>query len=142
MRRNLTFLAIVLIAVGTLLLLDQFGVLAGLGVRVWALIGPLLLVAFGLWILVETLRKRPSVEAEETAIPFDDARRAHIRLQHGAGRLYVGAGAEPGKLVSGSFVGGLDYRTRREGDLVRVDLSLPSSAWPVVVPVPWQNGLE
>lgn len=66
--------------------------------------------------------------------PLDNAGRARIRLHHGAGRLVVGGGAAPGELVAGTFTGGLDWRTRREGDLLRADLSTPASAWRTVVP--------
>lgn len=70
MRRSATFWAIVLIAVGSLLLLDNLGLFAGLGVRVWALVGPLLLVALGLWILLGAVAGRPAVEAREVSIPL------------------------------------------------------------------------
>jgi hypothetical protein len=157
MRRSATFWAIVLIAVGSLLLLDNLGLFAGLGVRVWALVGPLLLVALGLWILLGAVAGRPAVEAREVSIPWartaarqDDglrappgsAGRARIRLHHGAGRLVVGGGAAPDELVAGTFTGGLDWRTRREGDLLRADLSTPASAWRTVVPWAWQGGLN
>jgi hypothetical protein len=47
-----------------------------------------------------------------------------VKIRHGAGRLAIGAGAGPGDLLSGTFGGGLDARTTREGELLRVDMQV------------------
>jgi len=131
-----------LIILGVLLLLDNLGAFIGLHVSVWSLFWPLFLVALGLWVLwgamgrrgyVQTERaevplaavpvRRASIETEQAAVPQEaGVARARIRVRHGAGRLQIGAGAAPGNLADGSFVGGLDCQRQQVGDTVELDM--------------------
>ncbi len=79
---------------------------------------------------------------EQAAIPLAAARRARIHIQHGAGRLEVRAGAPAGQILSGSFKGGLDYRTSLEGDMLAVQMHVPSSISPIVGPWNWGESLD
>ena len=119
MRRSNVFWPVVLILLGVILLLQNLGILS---VDVWGLIWPLLLIGLGAWILAGASMGRRTFEVEQVAIPLDGAGRASVRVRHGAGRLHVDSAAGPGQLVSGSFSGGLDSRTRRDGDLLDVTL--------------------
>ncbi len=121
---------------GVVLLMDNLGLLAFLRISAWGLIWPLFLIALGLRILWRISSRPAPVEAEQTAIPLAGARSARIHIQHGAGRLQVHAGAEPGKLVAGRFGGGLDYRTRQDGDRLDVDLQMRSRDW--LANAPWE----
>jgi hypothetical protein len=133
MVRNNLFWGGILVLAGILLLLDNLGLLT---VNVWGLIWPLFLIGLGLRILWRYLAGPPTPQVEEAAIPLEDAGRARVRIRHGAGRLYVTAGAGQDELASGTFGGGLDYRARRDGDLLDVDLRPSSRSFPEVM-MPW-----
>ena len=65
------------------------------------------------------------MESEQVTIPAEGASQAEIRFNHGAGRLSIAAGASAGNLVEGTFVGGVDRKTSRACDTLKVDLSVP-----------------
>jgi hypothetical protein len=118
MRRSALFWGALLIVFGILLLLYNMNIIS---ISIWQIFWPVLLIAFGLWILFGTVLRRPGQE-EQVIIPLNAAGRARIRIYHGAGRLSLTGKTEPGFLVKGSFAGGLDYHTRRDGDLINVDM--------------------
>lgn len=122
MRRNALFWGFILIAAGGLLLLDNLGII---NVNIWGIIWPLLLIAFGLSILWGIVF-RASPEIEQVNIPLDGASRARVRVRHGAGRLRINSGTRPGELIEGSFGGGVEVSQRRTGDLLEVNMSMPS----------------
>jgi hypothetical protein len=136
MRKSSLFWGGILIVIGALLLLNNLGVL---DVNLWSLIWPLFLIALGLWILWGFVAGPRSVEAKEVAIPLEGAGRARVRIRHGAGRLHVSTGAGPGELVTGTFGGGLDYRMRRDGDMLDVEMRVPSDGFPPFF-MPWNWG--
>ena len=136
MRRNTVFWGGIFILIGAMLLLNNLGVLA---VNVWTLIGPLFLIVLGLWVLGRVLAGPRSIETEEVAIPLEGARRARVRIRHGAGRLHVSAGAGPDQLAAGTFGGGLDYRMRTDGDRLDVEMRVPSDGFPRFF-MPWMWG--
>ena len=135
MRRGSLFWGAILILVGALLLLGNF-----LDVNAWSLIWPLFLVVLGLWILWGIVVGPRSVEAEEVAIPLEGGRQARVLIRHGAGCLHVDASAGPGELAAGTFGGGLDYRVKRDGDMLDVEMRLPAEGFPRFV-MPWMWGL-
>jgi hypothetical protein len=134
MRRTTAFWAVLLILLGALLLLNNAGVL---DVSIWKLVGPLFLIALGAWIVWGIISGRRPAEAEEVTIPLENASQAHIHIRHGAGRLHLKAGAGPDELMSGTFVGGLDYQSRCTQNVLDVAMrvpptSLPALGWPWV----------
>jgi len=137
MRRSTWFWGILLILIGVLLLLNNLGFL---NVNIWGLVGSALLVGLGLWILWGVVIGRPITRTEAVTIPLEGARRAHLRVQHGAGRLRVGAGAGADELVTGTFGGGLDYRARRDGDALNVRMRVPDYRWSAALPWHWGQG--
>jgi hypothetical protein len=66
MSKSNLFWGLILVLLGTLLLLNSVGLLS---VNVWSLIGPLALIAFGLWVLWGVFVGGPSAETEEATIP-------------------------------------------------------------------------
>jgi hypothetical protein len=127
----------VIVLIGILLALDA--VVPDL--RVGSLTGPLLLIALGVWIVwgVLTAPRHVAVESETVAIPLEGATEARVRIAHGAGRLRIEAGAAPDELASGSFGGGLDLDTKREGSTLDATLRGKGAGGPVLV-VPWLWG--
>lgn len=130
MSKRVPFWGIVLILLGALLLLGNLGLFGAFDV--WALFWPLALIALGAWVLMGVLyRARPS-ETEPGSIPLDGASKAEIKMEHGAGRLNVSAGAGPDELATGDFAGGLDYESERDGDTLDVKMKMgapPFGPW-------------
>ncbi len=82
------------------------------------------------------LFSRGSAAAEKASISLEGATRAQVRVRHGAGRLDVNAGAKEDTLLDGAFGGGVEYRARRNGDVLDVKMRLPAGTFPG----PWMWG--
>jgi hypothetical protein len=119
MRRNGVFWGGILILLGLIFLLDNLGIFT---VSVWSLFWPIILIAFGLWVLYGVLFGRPGLASEQVSIPLDGAASARIRIRHGAGRLDLAAAPLGTTLLEGTFQGGLDYRAQPSGDGLDVDM--------------------
>lgn len=129
MKRSDLGWGIILVVVGSILLLNRF-----LGVNIWRLAGPLLLIGAGLWILWSS-QTGGQLEEETTHIPLEGARRAEIHMQHGVGHLEVSAGESPDIVVSGTFRGGLAYERRQPGDAISLKMRVRNHA-----PWTWFSG--
>jgi len=121
MKRSDLGWGIALVIIGSVLLLNRF-----LGVNLWKVVGPLLLIGLGIWILLSS--QSDELEKETIHIPLEGARRADIHIQHGAGRLGVGASESTDMLVSGIFHGGLAYERKQQDDTLQLDMRIPSHA--------------
>lgn len=121
MWRGNLFWGVILVLAGGLLLLDNLGVIR---VNVWNLIWPLFLIALGFRALAGGFFRRRGASAEQASIPLEGAASARVRISHGAGRLEVYSGAGPDVLASGTFGGGLDFRSRRSGETQEVDMRI------------------
>ena len=136
MKRTVVFWAIILIAVGVLLLLGALGVIP-FG---WGLFWPLLLITAGAWLVWAALTRSGVVEIQEASIPLGDAARVHLSIHHGAGRLNITSGAPSDQLANGRFGGGLDFRTSRAGDLLDVHMRIPDQGGRWANPWSWTSG--
>jgi predicted membrane protein len=132
----------------------------------WSQIGGIALVVIGLLVLLRILLPFPiggvivavvligigvlviqgatrgasaELPREDASIPLEGATEAVVTLAHGAGRLRVGAGATEGMLASGSFGGGLDAHTSRDGSRLRVEMRVKGRPWSDYV-FPWVHG--
>jgi hypothetical protein len=124
MQRRHLFWGAFLILLGMLFLLGNV-----LGISMWLLIWPSLLIALGIWILLGRPGRWRSAVAEPGAVALEGAGRARLHIHHGAGRLTIGSGTAPDQLLAGTFSGGLHSHTSREGDLLDVELR-PREAGP------------
>lgn len=131
MRSASLFWGAVLVILGGLFLLSNLGLFT---VDIWGIIWPVALILLGVWLLWGRLFRRTET-LEHANIPLEGASRAQVRLSHGAGRLLISAGAGAGDLLEGDFGGGLDLRTRRQGDLLEAELRSAASGW-----TPWDWG--
>lgn len=129
------FWGIILLLVGLLLLLSNLGIIA---VDIWSAIWAVLLIVMGLGILWSVV-SGSGAQGEEALIPLEGASQARIRITHGAGRLRIGAGAEPEALVKGTFSGGIDYQAQRRGNELDVEMSPPGL---LAMITPWSWGRE
>lgn len=142
MRSSSIFWGVILLLVGSVLLLDNLGLLGDLDA--WGIIWPVALILLGAYMLLGLLLRRPA-KMEQVSIPLEGAGSAYLKVRHGAGRLEIGAGSGFGDLLEGSFVGGLDYRSRRDGDVLRVKMRQPDQGapfWGDTAALDWQFNIH
>ena len=128
MRRNYLFWGSVLILLGALFLLKALGITNDVWGYFWLLAVGLL----GVWFIVRAIWRPKGEEGEQVAIELKGAQQASLRLNHGAGRLHIGAGAGAGMLLSGKFGYGLDYKTELVGDKLEVRMRSASNFGPFI----------
>lgn len=121
MRRNQLFWGSVLVLVGGLMLASELGVTLPNGNSLMGLFWPLLLIGFGVWVLLSIYVRR-TLDTENASIELQGAREARLNLNHGAGEFRLHSGASNGEFLRGSFTGGLDYNTARNGDRLKVKM--------------------
>lgn len=126
MRSSSIFWGVILLLIGSILLLDNLGYLGDLDA--WGIIWPVGLIFLGVYTLLGILLRR-SAKTEQVSIPLEGASRASLKVRHGAGRLEIRAGSSLGNLLEGSFAGGVDYKSRREEDNLRVKLRAPEQGF-------------
>lgn len=135
MRRSGVLWGIILLLVGVVLLFSNLGVIA---VELWPAIWAILLIVLGLGVLWSAV-SGPGGESEAVSVPLEGAGSARLRVRHGAGRLRIGAGADPEALVEGTFGGGLNLRAQRKGD--ELDVEMSPLGFPDIL-TPWNWGRE
>jgi hypothetical protein len=121
MKRDQLFWGAVLLLLGGLMLAGEMGVTLPNGESLAGLFWPLLLIGFGAWVLVGVFL-RGNIEAETASIALQGAREAKVRLSHGAGEFRFHSGAAGEDLLRGSFVGGLEHDSARNGERLEVRL--------------------
>ncbi len=138
-RNSSSFWGMILLLAGLLLLASNLGWLDFLGVPIWDLIWPLVLIGFGLWIVWGVTVGKPNLDTQAVSVPLENAHRAHVEINHGAGRLNLHSDVPDGHLISGTFEGGLDYKGQINEDLLKLTLRTPSHLFG---PWNWHPGLS
>jgi hypothetical protein len=133
MRTNRLFWGLLVLVIGLLLLLANLGLIS---FNFWQVIGPLLLVAVGVWFLLGPRVGRGKLETQQLSIPLEDIREAEVEVNHGAGRMTVHSLAESGSFLVGTFGGGVETKQNRTGSQLRLDLSVPPDLW---MSFPWMT---
>lgn len=135
---RLTFVPVLLIVLGILLLLKNFGFIeASLWKSIWKL-WPIILILIGLRLLFGAgmfFRSHTWCKSDERrtlSLDLGAASQADVRIGFGSGNLSIGEAAA-GKLVDGTFVGGVDYDSFKNG---KVQLYSPRNNWN------WFSGCE
>jgi hypothetical protein len=128
MRRNHLFWGSVLILLSALFLLKALGITNDVWGYFWLLAVGLL----GVWFIVRAIWHPKGEEGEQVVIELKEAQQASLHLNHGAGRLRIGAGAGAGMLLSGKFGYGLDYKTEMVGDKLEVRMRSASNFGPFI----------
>jgi hypothetical protein len=130
-----TVWALLLIAVGVVLLLRNWGAIPG-DMSVW----PVVLIAIGLGVSLSAIPSRGGgLHTVAQWVPLDGAAFGRITLRHGAGRLAVRSMMDPSLLLQGTFTGGVDVDRRRDGETSVVTLRQRSGDWAGRV-FPWHWG--
>ncbi len=125
-RRSSLFWGTILIILAGLLLLRQMGIITG---DIFGYFWPLLIVAFGISLIIGYFYRNQSTEGEKVSIPLEGATSAHIKLDHGAGRLTIRSGAASGEIINGTFGNGLSYKSHLEGERLEVKLRTSQQFW-------------
>ena len=125
-RRGNLFWGSVLIVLAGLLMLKQMGVIAG---DIFGYFWPLLIIAFGIWMIIGFFARNRPVEGEKVSIPLEGATSATVKLDHGAGRLTLHSGTGSGEIVNGNFGNGLSFKSHVEGGRMDVRLRTSQLAW-------------
>ena len=107
---------VVWIVVGVLLLLSTTGRLDQGPGELIATYWPWALVALGIWFVVGAFIPSGRGLTETLALPLAGASEGHVSIRFGAGMLVTHVAA-PGRLVDGSFTGGVVHRLRGPGRL-------------------------
>ncbi len=135
MRRSGIFFGVAIIVAGALLLAINLGVLS---TSAWNFFWPVIVILLGAWFLMRpTINKDRTVDAVQSNVTLDGASQGEIVFQHGAGRLQVDAGARPGELFSGTFLGGVSTDIQRSADYVKAVLETPHD---LIFAGPWDAG--
>jgi hypothetical protein len=103
-----------------------------LGVIVGDIFGyfwPLLIIAFGVWLIIGFFARNKPIEGEHVSIPLEGATSAFVKLDHGAGRLTMHSGAGSGEIINGTFGNGLSYKSHMEGGRLEVKLRTSQQPW-------------
>lgn len=122
---------VALIGLGVFLILDRMGFLPE-GVSAWGIVLALLLVAFGVTWIVSAGRRNTGGVPRHLSIKKENASSATIQLDYGAGELKVQGGANPGLLLEGNFLEGIEYSSRVENSMLKVNLKTPSIDWGII----------
>lgn len=132
MRRGELFWGTLLVLLGVLFFLKSAGILVG---DVFGWFWPLLIIAVGAWILIGGVFYRGRYEtAEKFSIPLQGASEASLSIDHGAGRIELGAGANPGDFLTGVSGVGMDKKVRLNGSKLEVEIDVGPSFIPFVGP--------
>jgi hypothetical protein len=115
-----------LILLGLLFLLDTLGVFEFLGVSLWGLILPALLILIGIWLIWSIFARQKNPQSEQVTIPDDGIQRAELVINHGAGRLILSADPLQFNLLEGSFGGGVEHDTQRNAGTLKIKLTMVS----------------
>jgi hypothetical protein len=132
MRKSSLFWGGILLISGIIFLLDNLDIIQ---VDAWKIIGPLILLAFGVWILWGALSKS-TLEIEHFEIPILGASSAKIKIQHGAGKLKISPTENTSWLINGNCRGGVVQEVTQNGEFHTVLLRMPSKN----IPMDWIPG--
>jgi hypothetical protein len=126
------FWGLVLIGTGGLVLADNMGLIAFNLAMIW----PLVLILFGIFVLLGPRLGNVGSEMEHLALPLEDASKAQVSIEHGAGRLVLRGPAPAGQLVEGDF-NAVELASRHENGIAILSIKSRRDAW---MTVPWNWG--
>jgi len=132
-RSGAAFWAVVLIALGAIFLLRNFGILNLDGGTIFALF----VIGLGFWLLLGSLVRRGGAGARSRSVPLEGARQARLEVNHGAGDLRIGSSSDPAALVTSTANAEIVSSVRREGDRLDVRLREDRDWWFWMWPGNW-----
>jgi hypothetical protein len=125
-KRSSIFWGLLLIILAALLLLSQQKILKG---NIWEYFWPAALILVGLWMVTGYFFRGQMQSPENVVLSLGGARSVSFKMEHGAGKLNLHAGASAGNALTGACSGGLDIKSESAGDRLQVKLRTPSQFW-------------
>ena len=133
MRRGEIFWGLILVLLGGLFALRSAGFIKG---DIFGWFWPLFIAAIGVWILIGgggTKHQRGNFD-ESFSIPLQGAKEAELRIDHGAGRISIGPGANSGDFLTGNKGIGMNQSAKLVGDRLQVKIDAGPSFIPFMGP--------
>ena len=132
MRSNEIFWGSLLVLLGVLFYLRATGYLIG---DVFGWFWPLFFIALGIRVLTGGFFFRARYEnAEKFSVPIQGAKAAALSIEHGAGRIDLRSGANPGDFLTGMVGVGMNRSTQLNGDKLEVKIDAGPSFIPFIGP--------
>jgi hypothetical protein len=132
MRRGEFFWGSLLVLLGVLFFLQTAGYLTG---DVFSWFWPFVIIAIGIWVLLGGFGVQVDFNrANKFSIPLQDAKEAHLEINHGAGQIEVSAGANTGDFLTGMAGVVMDHSSRLDGDRLEVKIDAGPSFMPFLGP--------
>lgn len=125
MKRSYLFWGTILVLIAILLLLRQFNIIDNVFGYFWVIA----LMVAGIWLIFGAFNRSAKTPGEKVVLPLDGATNAHLKLDFGAGRLNLRAGAAPGNLLDGECNPAPVIRTRTSADRMEARLKTTSDFW-------------
>lgn len=131
-QRHFLFWGSVLILLGLCFALKAAGFLD----NVWEYFWPFFLLLAGGWLIASAVLppRGALVEAEQTVLDLQGARRVVMRFAQGAGQMYIGGGAPSGVLLTANHGAGLHISSRLEGDQLTASVECAPTFVPFLGP--------
>lgn len=121
MRRGQLIGGTLLILFGGFMLADAMGIKLPNGSSLSSLFWPVAFLTAGAWVLLGVFLRK-DVKTENVSIDLQGATSADVRIDHGAGELKLHSGANANEIAHGSFSGGLEQKSTRNGDRLKVHM--------------------
>jgi hypothetical protein len=128
MRRGQLIAGVLLLLFGGFMLADAMGIRLPNGTSLSDLFWPLALLLAGAWVLLGVFL-RGNVETESATVDSQGATSARVKINHGAGELKLHGGAGVNEIARGTFLGGLEQKTTRNGDRLEVRMRPAKGVW-------------
>jgi hypothetical protein len=140
MNKQRLFWGVLVILLGVMLLLNTLGILT---INAWQVFWPLALILVGGWLLLGPFfYRRANVDSQNVSLPLEQASALYVKIKHGAGRLHIGSSPIGSQdAVSGTFVGGVEYDSRMNGNELKVKLKAPADLFWNIPPFGGFQGL-
>jgi hypothetical protein len=120
----------ILLLLGGLMLADEMGLRLPGGTAPMAFFWPLVLILFGGWMVLSVFLRGGAPASESASVNLQGASEASVRVNHGAGELRIGSGTGMDELANGVFTGGLEQKSRFNGNTLEVRMSPPQQSFP------------
>ncbi len=132
MRRGELFWGGLLILLGVLFYLKAVGWLTG---NVFDWFWPFVIILLGIWVLAGGwARTSHYARGQRFSIPLQGAHEATLAIEHGAGRIELRSGADPGDFLTGLLGAGMNHYESRDGERLIVRLEAGPSFIPMLGP--------
>lgn len=128
---NASKAGVILIGIGALALLSGLG----LDINICGLVFAIFFLYFGFRMLY--MSNSDSAQTQAFIIPTSGATQAKIEINHGLGKLYVGAGRVADTVADGRITDGNDPVAELRGQEVRAKIGGANHVWPLFV-TPWK----